>query len=300
MWGRRAGPAVGSGRLHFQAVPCRVSARPRQQSSRTETAPRLLGRRGGTAHSGTGSRPARPTPTRGRTGRGQSAAAVHVPARRFVDQRGLGCSPGDLSAGRSGGGRDLFDYFFLDKRSLFFVLGDVSDKGVAAATLHGQGAHFVAHLGSSHHRSRRPVALDERSTLPGQPGLHVCDHDLLDCCAPIRGSAPGPGRPRNPILTSPGRAEAWNLRGRPALGLCEGVEFSNHRLQLQPRQSLVFYTDGVSEACDVGSGSIWRRAPAQRAEGSGRAGSRGMVAGLCASLDRFVGEAEPSETISLF
>ena len=222
-----------------------------------------------------------------------------LPARLFVDQRGLGCRLATyLQAARAVGG-DLFDYFFLDKRSLFFVLGDVSDKGVAAALFMVRVHTLLRTWGP---RTTDPAALLRLMNEALCQDNPACMFVTM-ICGLLRTDTGevllARGGHEYPILTSPGKAEALEFEGGPALGLCEGVDFHNHGLQLQPQQSLVFYTDGVSEACDADQAQFGEERLLKELRDLAELEAGAMVSGLCASLDQFVGQAEPSDDITL-
>lgn len=222
-----------------------------------------------------------------------------LPARLFFDPRGLGCRLATyLQAARAVGG-DLFDYFFLDKQSFFFVLGDVSDKGVAAALFMVRVHTLLRTWGP---RTTDPAALLQlmnKALCQDNPSCMfvtmICGMLRTDTGEVLMAR----GGHELPILTSPGRAEAVEFEGGPALGLWEEAEFSNYRLQLQPRQSLVFYTDGVSEACDADEAQFGEERLLHELKDLADLVAGDIVSGLCASLNRFVGHAEPSDDITL-
>lgn len=223
-----------------------------------------------------------------------------LPARLFADHRGLGCRLATyLQAARAVGG-DLFDYFFVDKQSLFFLLGDVSDKGVPAALFMVRVRTLLRTWGP---RTSDPAALlrlmNEELCQENPACMFVtmvCGLLHTDTGSVLLAR----GGHEHPILVGPGaQARAVEFEGGPALGLCEGMDFVNYSLQMTPGQSLVFYTDGVSEACNLNQAQFGEERLLDGLQDLANHDAGSMVSGLCALLGEFVGEAEPSDDITL-
>lgn len=223
-----------------------------------------------------------------------------LPARLFADHRGLGCRLATyLQAARAVGG-DLFDYFFVNKQSLFFLLGDVSDKGVPAALFMVRVRTLLRTWGP---RTADPAALlrlmNEELCQENPACMFVtmvCGLLHMDTGSVLLAR----GGHEHPILVGPGaQARAVEFEGGPALGLCEGMDFVNYSLQMSPGQSLVFYTDGVSEAANRDEVHFGEDRLLRDLQDLAGAEAADMVTGLCARLGEFVGEAEPSDDITL-
>lgn len=129
---------------------------------------------------------------------------------------------------------------------LYFVLGDVSGKGVAASMLMAQ-LHAVFRsliplgLGVDHLTERASRFLGE-STLPGQYATLICGraskHGAVSIC--------NAGHP--PALWSrSGKIEQICATGLP-LGMFHNQKFSVADLKLESGDTLILYTDGVPDA----------------------------------------------------
>lgn len=135
-----------------------------------------------------------------------------------------------------------------EKGDLFFSLGDVSGKGVAASIL-------MSHLHAIFHSliavGLPPEQLVQRanrifceSTASANFATLVFGRagksGEIDIC--IAGHCP-------PLLIREGEIASLKPTGLP-LGILSGAEYSVDRVQLAPGESLLLYTDGLTEARD--------------------------------------------------
>jgi serine phosphatase RsbU (regulator of sigma subunit) len=145
-------------------------------------------------------------------------------------------------------GGDYFDVFPLDDRRTAFLLADVSGKGLGAALLTTmlQGALSGMTLGTDPARVFNHV------------NRFLCDHaevgryatmffGILDDAGKLEYI--NAGHP-SPILMRTGIAEEAFTEGSFPVGLVPEAEFSTTTLQLEPNDTLVLYSDGVTEAMD--------------------------------------------------
>jgi len=145
-------------------------------------------------------------------------------------------------------GGDYFDVFPLDDRRTAFLLADVSGKGLGAALLTTmlQGALSGMTLGTDPARVFNHV------------NRFLCDHAEVGRYATMffgiledsgRLEYINAGHP-SPILMRGGKAEEAFTEGSFPVGLVPEAEFSTTTLQLAPNDTLVLYSDGVTEAMD--------------------------------------------------
>ena len=158
---------------------------------------------------------------------------------------------GELRPAREVGG-DFYDCFLLDDGRLYFVLGDVSDKGVPAAlfmavtkTLLGASA---AAAGDS------PAAIvdrvNRRTVLANDKSMFVTAFcGILD---PDTGHVTYTNAGHNPplALRAGGAVELLEYGRAPALGIADDAHYGFYDIILKPGDALFMYTDGVTEAMD--------------------------------------------------
>ncbi|MFW6324260.1 MAG: SpoIIE family protein phosphatase, partial [Desulfovibrionales bacterium] len=146
-------------------------------------------------------------------------------------------------------GGDLYDFFLLDEEHLFFSVGDVSDKGVPAALFMAVTKTLMKGI-AEHHVSPSDVLARVNEELCSENDsnmfvtlvcgiLNVRTGELLYSNA---GHNP-------PIFSKQGRAPEWlELPPGLVLGAMEGVPYQTKRIMLNPGDSLLVHTDGVTEA----------------------------------------------------
>jgi serine phosphatase RsbU (regulator of sigma subunit) len=145
-------------------------------------------------------------------------------------------------------GGDYFDVFPLDDRRTAFLLADVSGKGLGAAlvTTMLQGALSGMTLGTDPARVLNHV------------NRFLCDHvevgryatmffGIIDDAGKLEYI--NAGHP-SPVLLRNATAEEAFTEGSFPVGLVPEAEFCTATLQLEPNDTLVLYSDGVTEAMD--------------------------------------------------
>lgn len=145
---------------------------------------------------------------------------------------------------------DYCDIIDAGDAGLFFMLGDVSGKGVAASMLMAHlHATFRGFLSARHgRRTSLECMLSQvgrifcESTLPNQYVTLVCVRALPDGRIEISNA----GHPA-PLLVRNGAAVAHEPSHLP-LGMFCQEEFTVSEFELKPGDGVVIYSDGVSEA----------------------------------------------------
>ncbi len=148
-------------------------------------------------------------------------------------------------------GGDYCDVVRASGEDFFFFLGDVSGKGVATSLLAAQ----------LHGLFRTLVALDLRFEAMVEHANRIfCENILSGHFATLvcgRASASGAvdfinaGHP-SPVLVRAGQAVTLEAGGHP-LGLFSDGGYHAERIELLPSDSLLLYTDGLSEAASPSS-----------------------------------------------
>jgi len=194
-------------------------------------------------------------------------------------------------------GGDLYD-FELDAQSLQVVIGDVSGKSIPAALY---GAVFSGQLRAILPGARSPAEvleiLNNNLVARYQSGNYIA---VAYCRVdPVSGSGilANGGMPF-PFLVRGNAVTRLKLPGVP-LGLLEDVHYAAIPFHLEPGDTLILASDGMTDALDT-EGNFYDidrfTDSIQRRSGQDVAG---LLKGVCSDLLQFVGSAEVSDDITL-
>ncbi|MEM7506918.1 MAG: SpoIIE family protein phosphatase [Pseudomonadota bacterium] len=150
-------------------------------------------------------------------------------------------------------GGDLYDHAMLDENRLFFLVGDVSGKGIAACQFMGiskrlwriTAEKLEQDIGGIQTTANTQIAQDN-SEMMFVTGIAA----ILDLATgTLSYSSAGHDQP---ILLSQGQAprQLDEFTG-PAAGIMAGMDYPVGETRMQPGDRLVMFSDGISEALDA-------------------------------------------------
>jgi phosphoserine phosphatase RsbU/P len=156
-------------------------------------------------------------------------------------------------------GGDFYDLFALSREKSAFFLGDVCGKGIDAATLTSL-ARYTLRAAAVNHDHPEAVLHSLDTMLRSEPG----GHDPSRYCTVIFGfitlqdngfdiELASGGHPSALLLRADGDVRYVNTAGGQAVGMFAAVKFASARVRLAPGDTLLLYTDGLTEA-RTGSG----------------------------------------------
>lgn len=194
------------------------------------------------------------------------AAATAFPGERRFALDAL------LEPAREVGG-DLYDFFMLDARHVFFLVGDVSGKGlpaslfmvVAKALAKSIALRRESDIGSIMNHANRELVRDNPEMLfvTSVAGILDADSGALVLCNA------GHDAPRR--IRADGSLERLRSADGPPLCVVDDFDYPVQHYQLRPGECLCLTTDGISEAMDV-AGNVY-----------GNERLDALLAGLCAA-----------------
>lgn len=197
-------------------------------------------------------------------------------------------------------GGDLFDFYFLDDRRLLFTVGDVADKGVPSALFMAITKTLVKSASAQEDDPARMMARvnDDLSADNPRAMFVTLFIGLLDLHS---GRVAYVNAGQNPPLLRPAAGAARFLRGLsgPPGGAMEGVRYRPLTLQLAPGDTLLVYTDGITEAMnpeqqEYGNDRLLRCCEAGRG-----ADAAGLVNALLTDVRHHCRGAPPSDDLTL-
>ena len=133
-------------------------------------------------------------------------------------------------------GGDYLDYFSLPGGMIGMYVGDVSGKGRPAAMY---AALAVGTLRGIHNTGQHPTG-DAAPRNPRYTAIQPCSTPSQRSCI-VSAGMPGP------MLLREGECRVLKVAGIPP-GLFPEINYDHLTLQLEPGDSLLFYTDGLTDA----------------------------------------------------
>ena len=165
----------------------------------------------------------------------------------FPDDAGFMIHANMVPAREVGG--DLYDVLHLSEGRICVIVADVSGKGVPASLL--MMSTRTAFKASIRRRGKVSEALLETNGyLCGDSPADMFVTAIAAIYDPATGACSYASAGHHaPVLVSPdGTAREVPMAGGVALGLITGLPYDDHEITLNPGESLLLYSDGVTEA----------------------------------------------------
>lgn len=190
---------------------------------------------------------------------------------------------------------DFLDVFPTSDHAWGVAVGDVSGRGVQAATLTAllrQSARASAEGGDA---PSRVLAAVNRAVLAAGTGERFATMAFAAVRA-VDGRAEATvalaGHPRPFVITSGGAVRSLGVPGGP-IGVKAVPDVSDEEVTLAPGEALVLVTDGLSEA--RAPQGMWWRTLEETARRAARQDAAGLAAALEPALLQFQDESEPDD-----
>ncbi len=144
---------------------------------------------------------------------------------------------------------DFYDFFLIDDDRLALVIADVSGKGIPAALFMAVSRTVVKNVCSRQDDPGRALTEANRSISQDNEACMFVTL-ILGCYRISTGELAfaNAGHDEMILLGEDGSIESFGLMNGVALGVVEDGEYDSGRKTIGPGQTLVFYTDGVTEA----------------------------------------------------
>jgi len=196
-------------------------------------------------------------------------------------------------------GGDLYSYFMLNERRFCVMVGDVSDKGIPAALFMARTITLAKALAPKARTPQQLLALLNVELCRNNDSCMfvslLCG--MLDTLTGELVVASAGHDP--PALCDAAGVRLLELDNGAALGLDEAARYPARTLRLQPGQTLLLYTDGITEAADV-AGQLF--GSERLVECLARAPTRSaaeLAGDLLAEVDDFAGAADQADDITV-
>jgi serine phosphatase RsbU (regulator of sigma subunit)/predicted ester cyclase len=192
-------------------------------------------------------------------------------------------------------GGDFYDFYELDDGRVGLVVGDATGKGVPAALVENASCAFLGGVATASGYSPGEVLARVNETLVSRipPNMFVtCFYCILE---PESGRLlyANAGHDLPYLRRRSGECEELRARGMP-LGLMPGMTYEEKETILEPRESVLFYTDGLVEAHDP-NGEMFGTPRLRSLLAEYPTDAKGLDALLLEELSRFTGEGWKQE-----
>lgn len=196
-------------------------------------------------------------------------------------------------------GGDFYDVCLLDDARLFFIIGDVSGKGVPAAFYMAM-ATTLARSGARDGCS--PEGLLGRINRELCQGNDACMFATILCGVidPVTGAVhlANAGHTLPVIRRTNGIVEFVRLAPGLVAGYQEDLIFTGEDVKLSPGDTLLLYTDGVTEAMNA-DGELFGDERLQAALSPPFTDAAGLMTMIQAAVEDFVREAPQADDITM-
>jgi sigma-B regulation protein RsbU (phosphoserine phosphatase) len=204
-----------------------------------------------------------------------------------------------MNAAKDVGG-DFYDFFRIDDERIGFVIADVSGKGVPAAIFMAVSRTLIRATGI------RGVSAAECMTysnvLLAKESVNCMFVTVFYGIYNIKtGEVTYTNAGHNPpyLLKANGSLKSLGNSKNIAAGVMEDIPFTEETLQLEPGDTLLMYTDGVTEATDTEEKEYGEARLEALLKQSTQADCQQIIDNVKADVKAFVGEAEQSDDITL-
>jgi len=194
---------------------------------------------------------------------------------------------------------DLYDFFTIEPGKMCFVVGDVSGKGIAAGIFMAVTRTLIRATAVS---GRSPLEIMNRVNAQlakeNQASLFVTM--ILGIVDTATGRMVyGQGGHNPPILVPAQGKPAYEPAGGMPLGVFEDAKFGERELQLKPGETLLVYTDGVTEAMNQAKDLFGEDRLEKAVTGVADLSPEKIAERVIEQVEGFVLEAERSDDITL-
>jgi sigma-B regulation protein RsbU (phosphoserine phosphatase) len=198
-------------------------------------------------------------------------------------------------------GGDLYDFFFTKEDQLYFTIGDVAGKGVAAAVFMSAVKTLIKATARSINKPENILSLVNTELSTGNDhGTFVTT--FLGVMNIRTGEISYVNAGHNPplILKQNGQATFLESERNIALGLNEDFTFKPNEYTLKPGETIFLYTDGVTEAFNKQDELYSAEKLQKELSNLDQDSAKGIVSCILNSVKAFSTDVPQSDDITIF
>ncbi|MHB8137262.1 MAG: PP2C family protein-serine/threonine phosphatase [Smithellaceae bacterium] len=198
-------------------------------------------------------------------------------------------------------GGDLYDFYFVGENRFFFMIGDVSGKGVPAALFMAVTRTVMkAKMQPADAGLGRIVSNVNKTLCEGNDASMFVTAfcGFLDITT---GDVTYINAGHNPpvIVKADGSASFLSVPANVPLGVMDNMNYEEKKLHLEQGDTLVLYTDGVTEAMNRRKDFFTESRLIDVLQGNSETSARGVVEKTISAVHHFAAGASPADDITL-
>ncbi|HWQ54633.1 MAG TPA: SpoIIE family protein phosphatase [Bryobacteraceae bacterium] len=205
----------------------------------------------------------------------------------------------EMAPARQVGG-DFYDFFLIDDERLGFVIGDVSGKGVPAALFMAVSRTLLRATAMQGVSPAECLAYMNRVLgRQAEEGVYVTMfYGVFHTATGEVEYAIGGHNPPF-VLRRGGELIELTEPAGMVVGLLPDMKYENGRLQLEPGEAILLYTDGVTEAQDEAEKFYSERRLREVLRNMGPQTPEAMIRGVLEDVERFSGGAAQADDVTM-
>ncbi|NIP38088.1 MAG: SpoIIE family protein phosphatase [Candidatus Dadabacteria bacterium] len=196
-------------------------------------------------------------------------------------------------------GGDFYDFFFLDDNKLFFMIGDVSDKGIPASLFMAVTKTLIKaviktdkDLGEIIYRINNELCFDNETSMFVSIFFGIIDLRNGEITYTNAGH-------NVPLIKNSGTVSLLEKTEGMALGAFENANYSTNKVKLDNNDIIFLYTDGVTEAVNENGDLFEEQNLIDKLRGYSGLGSKEIIEQVDKDIKEFVGSEPQSDDITM-
>lgn len=197
-------------------------------------------------------------------------------------------------------GGDFYDFFIIDERYLGFVIGDVSGKGVPASIYMAVSRTMLKAIASQLLDPAECLAEVNRMLIPesDMTTFVTVFYGVLDTHTGVVNYCNGGHNLPYLIKDNQSVCQLENTEGL-LLGKIEYIDYQTRKMQLEPGDKIVLYTDGVTEAMNEHEDFYEEERLESFLRDQASSQEKKLVRGIIVDVLKFMNKAEQADDITL-
>ncbi len=197
-------------------------------------------------------------------------------------------------------GGDFYDFYFVDADMLALVIADVSGKGIPASLFMMRSKTTIRGLAETgisatevFEKTNEVLCVSNEASMFVTVWIGIIDLNtgIMKCV--------NAGHEYPTLMRAGGCYELFKRKHNPALGIMEGMKYTEYELRLEPGDALFVYTDGVPEAVNENNEQYGADRMLQALNDNKDKPMEEILPAIKADIDSFAGKADQFDDITM-